>query len=129
MTPEQYYGIAGFLIEIRDRLPAPSAAPAVPAPIVITFPEQPPVGTKVEDVDGDTWERFARGWKVNDQEPYEAWSSVLRYVPLTVVTPDQPAAKSTDAILDNLRAAAADWLENDFGHVYGQTVLDILDGK
>jgi hypothetical protein len=31
-------------------------------------------------------------------------------------------------IEENLRAAAADWMETEIGHVYGQTVLDILDG-
>jgi hypothetical protein len=39
--------------------------------------------------------------------------------------PIRPAAD----IVESLRAAAADWMETDIGYAYGQTVLDILDGK
>lgn len=33
------------------------------------------------------------------------------------------------SIEENLRAAAADWMETEIGHVYGQTVIDILEGR
>jgi hypothetical protein len=32
-------------------------------------------------------------------------------------------------IEENLRALAADWMESDQHHVYGQTILDVLSGK
>lgn len=40
----------------------------------------------------------------------------------------EPVRPSID-IEENLRAAAADWMETKVGYAYGRTVLDILEGR
>lgn len=49
-----------------------------------TLPEEPPVGTKVADRDGDEWERGVIGWGHGDDKT-SSWKTVLGYAPLTEV--------------------------------------------
>lgn len=48
-------------------------------------PEEPPVGTKVRDREGDLWTRTRDGWTTLDNTGLYRWITILAYDPLAEV--------------------------------------------
>ena len=80
-----------------EGLPEPTE-PA-PAPRTWALPEEPPVGTRLIDSDGDAWERARDGWRLFSgswsRGEYE-WHRALRFSPLREATPDDLARLGID---------------------------------
>ena len=80
----------------RERLPEPTKDEPTPEEHIWVLPEEPPVGTRLIDCEGDIWKRGRDGWRwllceSGWSEVESAWRYVLAYGPLREATPDDLA--------------------------------------
>jgi hypothetical protein len=54
---------------------------------------------------------------------------VIRLIQEEAVRKATPQIQPSSEIINALRGAAADWMKTEVGYAYGQTILDILEGR